>query len=68
MKKTEVQKLSLGLYKIYWKDGGWSLAAVGSLPNGDRWLAPTNWVSLANEYSKEWRRVEKVEAITSVRI
>ena len=45
MKKEEVMKLKHGVYKIYWKDGGESLAAVGSLYSGMRWLAPCNWVS-----------------------
>lgn len=45
MTKDEVRNLALGLYKIHWKTGGCSYAAVGMLPCGGRWLAPTNWVT-----------------------
>lgn len=45
MKKDEVDKLEHGVYIINWKSGGQSLAAVGSLNNGTRWYAPTNWCS-----------------------
>ena len=30
MKKRDVKKLYLGLYEIFWKSGGSSLAAVGN--------------------------------------
>lgn len=33
-----------GVYQINWKSGGFSIAAVGVMPNGSRWLAPLNWV------------------------
>ena len=33
----------LGLYKIFWKSGGTSLAAIGNLYDGIRWVAPINW-------------------------
>lgn len=34
-----------GLYRIFWKEGGSSLAAVGSDASGRRWYQPTNWIS-----------------------
>lgn len=32
-----------GIYRLYWKSGGSSLAAVGGLSDGTLWFAPTNW-------------------------
>ncbi len=45
MKQKKVKKLSSGLYEIYWKNGGSSLASVGQDENGSMWFAPTNWVA-----------------------
>lgn len=67
MKKNEVNKLNYGLYRIYWKEGGYSLAAVGVLHNGDRWLAPTNWTSShaggVSFSGRWWKKVLRVELI-----
>ena len=68
MKKDEVQKLPHGLYKIFWKSkygGGSSLAAVGSLYNGDRWMAPTNWTGKISVigFGESWEKVKKVKKI-----
>jgi hypothetical protein len=48
--------VSPGLYRVYWDEGGYSLAAVGVLSNGDRWLAPINWVH-PTENQDYWRQV-----------
>lgn len=64
MKKTDVRDLPLGLYLVHWKkDGGTSVAAVGMCSNGDRWLAPTNWVAPSTD-PKVWRMVKAVSPIT----
>lgn len=66
MKLKDVQQLKHGLYKIYWKKkegGGYSLASVGSMQNGDRWMAPCNWVSGSTEDMKIWKIVKSVEVI-----
>lgn len=62
MLKADVAKVPSGLYRIHWKSGGTSLAAVGVSSRGARWLAPTNWTN-AGEGAYVWRRVERVEAI-----
>ena len=36
-------QLQPGFYKIFWKSGGSSLAAVGIADNGKRWIAATGW-------------------------
>ncbi len=60
MKREKVQKLHHGLYKVWWKSGGSSLAAVGSTITGKRWIAPTNWVSGSDD---DWDEVKKVKLI-----
>jgi hypothetical protein len=71
MQMSEVQQLTNGLYRVYWKDGGDSLAAVGSDSRGKHWLAPTNWLVSKDtdliDYNKTWRLVEKVELIQASR-
>lgn len=37
-------RVTMGLYQLFWKSGGSSLAAIGMMPNGEWWVAPTNWV------------------------
>lgn len=68
MKRAEVQKLPLGLYRLYWKAGGQSLACVGSLSNGDRWFACANWTSdtPAGIASTAWRLVGEAIRIDGV--
>lgn len=44
MKRRFYEDLPHGFYEIFWKSGGSSKAAVGSLPDGRRWMAPINWV------------------------
>ena len=62
MTKAESKKLPLGLYRVWWKRGGFSFAALGMLPNGDRWLAPTNWVH-STEIQNVWRSVDRLDPI-----
>lgn len=67
MTKQEVNNLDHGLYEVFWKEGGSSLAAVGSLYNGDRWLAPCNWTS-ENQITfdaSHWRNVKSAKLIKS---
>ena len=65
MTKYEVSKLPHGVYEVFWKSGGSSLAAVGSLHNGDRWLAPCNWTHgyTITFDSSHWKQVERVKLI-----
>jgi len=65
MTLKQSRQLPLGLYRIYWKDGGSSLAAVGMGESGDRWLAPTNWVGPLPAKSSRmiWRKIENVSLL-----
>lgn len=58
----ESMQLPLGLYRIFWKSGGSSLASIGMLENGRRWIAPCNWVTPAidSEADRVWRDVKSV--------
>ncbi len=42
---SQLQTVPFGLYEIYWKSGGSSLASVGNMYDGVRWIAPINWTS-----------------------
>lgn len=64
MKQEVVNKLKLGLYRVYWKSGGSSLAAVGMTYDGGRWLAPINWTHPDTDGERRiWKMVRKVEEI-----
>ncbi len=57
---SEHELLAHGLYRLHWSGGGTSLAAVGSDYYGNRWYAPTNWVSGP---SLDWNRVKRAEPV-----
>ncbi|MBD8556344.1 hypothetical protein IFT84_17690 [Rhizobium sp. CFBP 8762] len=58
----------LGLYRVHWKSGGNSLAAIGMGSNGDRWIAPTNWIRPADMSSMGgWGDIEWLERIEPAR-
>ena len=71
MTQKDVQNLDHGLYRVYWKKsqgGGTSLASVGILHSGQRWLAPTNWTCKDGQNptgfgGETWKAVKKVELI-----
>lgn len=57
--------LKNGLYRIYWKTGGFSLASIGTLSDGKSWFSPTNWTSKNTKgiCSTDWDLVSYVEYI-----
>lgn len=68
-KSSEILNCKLGLYKVHWESGGYSLAAIGNMYNGDRWLAPVNWTAevgknpgcLLKDKVNEIKRLEYLE-------
>lgn len=60
MKNSEVKRISVGLYRMFWVEGGQSPAAVYNDRDGGKWFAPVNWVSGP---SCNWGAVERVEEI-----
>lgn len=65
MIKKHYRSLENGLYAVFWKSGGFSLAAVGTCADGSRWLAPTNWVGTTT-VERHWRRISHVEKIATL--
>lgn len=67
MTRAEVDQLDHGLYVLTWKSGGFSLAAVGSLHDGTRWFAATNWTSPseAGIACTDWQEVIKATRVVS---
>lgn len=65
MTRDDARQLEHGIYRLFWKSGGSSLAAVGSLHDGTPWFAPTNWTSetAGGIASTDWRKVDAVEII-----
>lgn len=62
MTRIEARKLRSGLYRVFWKGGDESLAAVGQNDLGDKWIAPSNWLS-PDETGAHWRTITRVEVI-----
>ena len=65
MTQEQAKRLPLGLYRLYWKDGSSSLAAVGNLNDGRRWFAPVNWTNSRPDgiASADWRTVWEAELL-----
>ena len=68
MRNNEVKELKHGAYKVFWKSGGFSIAAVGSCPNGNRCVAPSNWVGFSlDEFQRDpqyvWEEVLYVKKL-----
>ena len=62
MTKREARKLPNGLYEIHWKDGTSSMGAVGEDHNGNKWLAPCDWVGVFGQ-TAHWMMVDTVVLI-----
>lgn len=63
MSEAELQSCPLGLYKVWWKSGGSSLAAIGMMSDGKRWIAPTNWVSPGKATTKGWGGIKRIKPV-----
>lgn len=66
MTPEEARELPLGLYRLFWTSGGYSLAAVGQTRSGERWYAPANWLSpqdLPSPAGRDWSVVTRVECV-----
>jgi len=57
MTKEQVKSTPNGLYTVYWKGGGSSLASIGTTPTGKKWIAPVNWVSGSTSKRRVWKRI-----------
>jgi len=55
-----------GVYKIYWRDGGSFVGVIGSLHNGDRWIACANWTAKDGNTPSgkfDWENISKLERL-----
>ena len=72
----DVGKLQIGFYRLFWKEGGHSDAAVGASPDGWPWYAPINWLGGHREIDRggvsrsgpwtDWTIVERVERLVTI--
>lgn len=60
------RELKHGLYEITWKSGETSVAAIGSLANGEYWIAPCNWISV--NLSKLRDNLSNIEHLEVIRL
>jgi len=69
MKANQTAKIKPGLYRLYWREGGHSLASIGVDASGKLWVAPVNWLSpIQNPDAKFWRSVDRVESVSDVNL
>ncbi len=61
MTNEQMTGLHPGCYRIFWKDGGSSVAAIGGTGNGTYWMAPSNWISVPPTY--DFSTVNRLELI-----
>jgi hypothetical protein len=54
-----------GIYRVFWKSGESSLAAIGMAVDGSRWLAPINWVCPGAGHLADaaWKSVNRLEEV-----
>ena len=62
MSPQQLQSIEPGLYRLFWTDGGMSVAAVGRDSAGAPWFAATDWVFGS---WTDWSGVDRVELITT---
>jgi hypothetical protein len=51
----------LGVYRIFWKVGGSSVASVGQMNDGAKWFAAANWTNTT--VSTDWTFVDRIELL-----
>ena len=66
MRLKDSHALPVGVYRVHWKSGGYSVASIGMDEAGNRWVAPANWL-LSDEDGPDafdiWRKIDRVELI-----
>jgi hypothetical protein len=60
---TKIANLSPGLYRVWWKNGGWSLCAIGLNGDGSNWLVAANWASPHPAPPSIWDGIRYAEPI-----
>lgn len=62
MTKKQLKVVDPGIYRVVWRSGGSSLAAVGKHTDGTSWLAPVNWLA-PSRGPKAWRLVRFLQTV-----
>jgi len=64
---NEINELKYGLYRIYWKDGGSTIAFVGPCQSGSVWIAEMDYLSTdhirINYCGRKHELMESIEPI-----
>jgi len=65
MTPEQLRGTQVGVYRLYWYSGGYSLASVGRNRNGDYWHASANWTGDGEQWlpSTDWTGVKRIEVI-----
>jgi len=61
------EQVKPGLYRVFWKSGGSSLASVGMKADGGMWLAPINWITPTVDQS-DWAMVARLYRLAGCRL
>ncbi len=67
--ESEMLDCPFAIYRVYWNEesgGGSSVAAIGGMHNGDRWIAPTNWTNELNPTGLLQDQVSKIEKMVLI--
>lgn len=68
MKMKEFDSINIGLYRVYWKSGEYSLASIGMDTKGQRWLACANWVSPITWRGDIMKAVRQISSISLIEV
>ncbi len=60
MTTEEADALPVGIYRLYWHTGGYSVASVGRDRQGHCWFAPANWIAVPGV---NWDTIASAELI-----
>lgn len=60
--KINSRDIRPGIYTVFWKSGGTSIAAIGMTESGSRWIAPINW-SQPSADQTIFNNIDKLELI-----
>ena len=66
MKLSEFYNLPVGLYRLYWKSGGSSIAAIGMNEKGLRWIACVNWVNPATWEGDVKKAIRDISSVSLI--
>src|SRR3990167_1150612 len=61
MTNDSAQQVPHGVHRLFWVEGGSSLASVGYDAAGNTWYAPANWISGLPGF--DWSKVDHVLVI-----